>query len=122
MDKAQFRDVLIQLFPAFGSHWDEEDINREEDGSFTAHGLLSSFFFFYKERYANFEEKTVIEFATKLEKIVSADPHDASDVANAICTSFLELIDENREGKTLEKHLGKECLKFLEAMRGSEGG
>jgi hypothetical protein len=121
MDKKQFRDVLIFLFPGFESYWDDEDINREDDGSFTAHGLLSSFFFFYKAQHLNLEEKTISELATKLEEIVSADPNDESDVANAICTSFLELVDENREGKVLEKYLGKECLKFLEAMRGYDG-
>ena len=121
MDKTKFRDVLICLFPGFGSYWDDEDINREDDGSFTAHGLLSSFYFYYKAQYLNFEEQTISELATKLEEIVSADPSDESDVANAICTSFLELIDENREGKGLERYLGKECVKFLEAMRGYDG-
>lgn len=121
MNKTQFRDILISLFPGFESYWEDEDINREEDRSFTAHGLLSSFFFFYKEQYLDFEEKTIREFADKIEEIVSADPNDESDVANAICTSFLELVDENSEGKVLEKYLGMECSKFLDAMRGSDG-
>ena len=48
---------------------------------------------------------------------MAADPHDESNVANAICTSFLELIDEKREGKLLEPHLGEECKRFLNLMR-----
>jgi len=89
MGKTQFRVALIRQFPSFGSYWDDEDINSEDNG------LLSSLFFFYKAQHLNFEEKTISELPTILEEIVSADPNDESDIANAICTSCLELIDEN---------------------------
>ena len=118
MNKAEFKDILVSLFPSFEAHWKDEDINREEDGSYTAHGLLSAFFFFYRENYTCFQESTVEHFANKLEEIVAADPNDESDVANAICTSFLEMLDQKREGKMIEKFLGSECTGFLKTMRG----
>ena len=118
MDRMQFLAELISLFPAFENYWSEEDIHRETDGSYTAHGLLSSFFHFYQDEYDKVRDESVKMFALRIEAIVAADPHDKSSVANAICTSFLELIDENREGRLLESHLGEECKRFLNAMRG----
>jgi hypothetical protein len=118
MDKAEFKNILVSSFPAFEEWWDDEDINREQNGSYTAHGLLSSFFFFYKERYMNYVESDIREFADKIETIVAEDSNDESDVANAICTSYLELLNKNKEGKVLEKYLGSECRKFLNIMRG----
>ena len=51
MNKMQFKNTLISLFPSFNQYWAEEDINKEGDGSYTAHGLLSAFFFFYKDQH-----------------------------------------------------------------------
>ena len=133
MDRTQFLAELISLFPAFENYWSEEDIHRETDGSYTVHGLLSSFFHFYQDEYGllssffhfyqdeyhKVRNETVKTFAFRIEAIVAADPHDKCNVANAICTSFLELIDEDREGRLLEAHLGEECKRFLNAMRGS---
>ena len=121
MDRSEFKEILVSFFPSFEGYWDKEDINREEDGSFTAHGLLSAFFFFYKENYTGFQESTLRIFASKLEDIVAADPNNESDVANAICTSFLELLDQRQEGKILEKYLGSECASYLRTMRGEHG-
>ncbi len=114
----EFLAELIALFPGFEDYWSEEDIHKETDGSYTAHGLLSSFFHFYQDEHDKVPEEKVKMFATRIEAIVAADPHDESNVANAICTGFLELIDENREGQRLELHLGKEYKGFLDAMRG----
>jgi hypothetical protein len=118
VDRYRFRDALIGLFPGFREHWDDEDVHREADGSFTAHGLASSFFFFFRGNYRYLEGTSIERLAQLLEEVVSADPDDRSDVANAICTSFLELLDENREGRILEPHLGEGCSRFLAAMRG----
>jgi hypothetical protein len=118
MDKQEFRNRLIGLFPEFCHYWEAEDVHREDDGSLSAHGLMSSFFLFYQDKYSSFNPVIVSELAGIFEEIVESDPNDQSDVANAICTSFLELVDENREGKVLEKHLGRECEAFLRAMRG----
>lgn len=118
MDEYRFRDALIGLFPAFREYWDDEDVHREADGSFTAHGLLSSVLFFFRGNYRSLEGTSIERLAEVLEAVVSGDPDDRSDVANAICTSFLELLDENREGGVLEPHLGGHCSRFVVAMRG----
>lgn len=118
MEKHDLYKKLAALFPEFEKHWDIEDINREADGIYTAHGLMSSFFFFYLENYSNLDESAIRNTANLFENIVESDPSDESDVSNAICTSFLEMLDKNKEGKVIEKYLGKECKAFLDAMRG----
>src|SRR5687767_7595891 len=109
MTKSELEKLLISLFPRFEGYWDKEDIHREDDRSFTAHGLMSSFFFYYKDNFENFNQDELQKFCNEIEKIVASDPDDKLDTANAICTSFLELIVGNKEGKALEPYLGKTC-------------
>lgn len=112
MNKSALESLLISIFPGFQQYWDKEDIHREEDGTFTPHGIMSSFFFYYKENYKNFSADVLREFSNEIEKIVASDPNDTSDVANAICTSFLEMIAGEEEGKVIEPYLGKACKEF----------
>ncbi len=112
MNKSELESLLISIFPGFQQYWDKEDINREEDGTFTPHGIMSSFFFYYKENYKNFSADMLRKFGNEIEKIVASDPNDTSDVANAICTSFLEMIAGEEEGKVIEPYLGKACKEF----------
>lgn len=118
MTKQEFLEKLSDLFPTFAEYWEAEDIHKEEDGTYTAHGLMSSFFHFFKENHSLCDEQTLHQAAVLFEEIVESDPNDKSEVANAICTSFLELLDEQKEGRCIEKYLGKECKTFLDAMRG----
>ncbi len=112
MDKKELESMLISLFPAFEEHWKQEDIDKEDDGSFTAHGIMSSFTHFYRENYANLDTDVLKKFCCVIEEVVAADPNDKSEVANAICTGFLELIAGDAEGKRLDPFLGKACKEF----------
>ena len=118
MEKNELKNKLTNLFPEFDTYWIEEDIFKEEDETYTVHGLMSSFFFFYKEGHSTFNNVTIENVALMFKEVVASDPNDESTAANAICTSFLELLDEEREGKVLESYLGEECKKFLRIMRG----
>ena len=112
MNTTELEGALISLFPVFEESWKREDIHREEDGSFTAHGIMSAFTFFFKENYASFPPDLLEEFGRTIEAVVAADPDDKSDVANAICTCFLEMIAGDKEGRRLEPYLGKACKEF----------
>ena len=112
MNKEELETMLISLFPTFEESWKREDIHKEEDGSFTPHGIMSSFTYFYKENFAKFDTSTLEEFCRTIETVVASDPHDKSDVANAICTSFLEMVAGEAEGKRIEPYLGKASKEF----------
>lgn len=112
MNKEELEGMLISFFPDFEESWKREDIDREEDGSFTAHGIMSSFTHFYRENFAKFDTKLLEEFCRAIETVVAADPDDKSDVANAICTCFLENIAGEGGGNRIEPYLGKACKLF----------
>ena len=112
MNKKELENMLISLFPAFEEYWEEEDIHKEADGSFTPHGIMSSFTHFYRENFATFDTSVLEEFCRTIETVVASDPDDKSDVANAICTCFLEMIAGDIEGKRIEPYLGKACKEF----------
>lgn len=112
MNKQELESLLVSLFPAFEAGWKREDIHREEDGSFTAHGLMSAFTYFYRANIAEYDTSVLKEFCRAIETVVASDPEDKSDVANAICTCFLEMIAGEMEGRRIEPHLGKACKAF----------
>lgn len=104
--------LIIQFVPSFEEHWACEDIHREDDGSFTEHGVMSSFLEFY---YRNYESLSILEISTlciELENIVAADSEDRDLAANAICTMFLELLVNTLPGNKIERYLGKVCKKY----------
>lgn len=112
MNKKELENMLVFFFPAFEESWKQEDIHKEDDGSFTAHGIMSSFTHFYRENYADFDTALLEKFCRTIETVVASDPNDQSDVANAICTCFLEMIAGDTEGKKLEPYLGRACKEF----------
>src|SRR5262245_40257505 len=112
MTEKELETTLISLFPSFSESWKQEDIHREEDGSFTAHGIMSAFTHFYQKNYMSFETKLLERFCCAIEEVVASDPNDRSNVANAICTCFLEMIAGDAEAKRLEPYLGKACKEF----------
>jgi hypothetical protein len=112
MNKNELENMLVLLFPSFKESWKREDIHKDEDGSYTAHGLMSSFTYFYRANFSKFDTNVLAEFCRMIETVVASDPDDKSDVANAICTCFLEMIAGEPEGKRIEPFLGKACKEF----------
>jgi hypothetical protein len=105
-------ETLIEIIPAFDAHWKGEDIYKEEDGSFTPHGLMGSFLEYYQYNYEKLSLRTLSSLCIEFEKVVSADPTDQDPVANAICTMFLELLVDTNPGNKIEPLLGKSCKEY----------
>jgi len=103
---------MTELFPEFGKYWEEDDVNKEASGQFTVHGFMNSFSEHYRNNYENYEAKKLSQLGKTLEEIVNSDPNDQSDVANAVCTCFLELIAGEKEGKRFEPYLGKRSREY----------
>ena len=105
-------ELIIQYVPEFEGHWAQEDLFREDDGSYTEHGVMGSFLEYYQDHY---EEISILELSTlciEFEKIVSSDPNDVDLEANAICTMFLEVLVDTPSGNKIERYLGKSCKEF----------
>ena len=104
--------LLIEVVPDFEEHWRHEEIYKEDDGSFTSHGVMGSFLEFYQNNYEALSSIAISRLCIEFEKIVSSDPDDSDLVANAICTMFLELLVDTEAGNRIEPLLGKSCKEF----------
>lgn len=107
-----FKNELISIFSGFEKYWNNDDVCKQEDGSFTPHGLLMSFSGLYRTTYNSFSSSQCIALANLIEGVVSSDPKDKLPLANAICTCFLENIAGDAEGEKLRPFLGASCLKY----------
>lgn len=114
MDNKSLSSMLLSLFPGFTPYWDAEDIYRADDRSFTAHGLMSSFTDYFRDNWQLVSTDSLKSLGEEIERIVAADPNDESDVANAICTCFLENIAGEEAGTAFEPYLGKECKAYYD--------
>lgn len=112
MNKEGLKLNIINMFPEFEIHWEHEDLRKEDNGDYTAHGLMGSFTDFYRDHYLEFEPNQLKGFCDFIEDIVQSDSNDKSDVANAICTCFLENIAGDEEAQKIDPLLGKICKEY----------
>ncbi len=104
--------LLIECIPSFKEHWDKEDIYKEEDGTFTPHGVMGSFLEFFQHNSQLLSRVEVAELCQFFEKTVSSDPEDNDSNSNAICTMFLELLVDTEAGNIIEPYLGQSCKEY----------
>ncbi len=106
------KTLIINFIPGFEKHWDQDDIYREEDGSYTEHGIMSSFLEYYQHNYNTLNILELSTLCIEFEKIIAAHPNDDDPAANAICTMFLELLVDTEPGNKLELYLGKTSKEY----------
>ncbi|WP_226662456.1 hypothetical protein [Microbulbifer aggregans] len=107
MNTEDYLSKLVAIFPGFEESWKNEDIYREDDGSFTEHSLMACLTDFYRNHFKLYTKSQCIAFSQLMEGIVAPDPDDSDLLANAICTCFLENIAGDKEGEFLRPFLGK---------------
>ena len=91
--------LLESLFHNFASRWkDPDNLWKEEDGSFTPHGLCSEFSGWFVDHHAEESQAAIAHLFASVESVVAADPGDLDPVANALCTCFLENIARTAAG------------------------
>ena len=87
------RELLSQLtalFPEFGPYWDDPgNCFRNDDGSYTMHGVFSEFTSFFREQSARLTSDQLVALGAFVsECMASLD----SDLGNAAATCFVENI------------------------------
>lgn len=102
----------MKNIPEFRKYWEQDDIYKEDDGTFTSHGVMSSFLDFFQNNFASLTTLQISVLCVEFEEIVSSDHDDSNSSANAICTMFLELLVDTPAGNRIEPYLGKQCKKF----------
>ena len=99
MNKEEAEQVLITIFPDFKKLWEDEDIYRENDKLFTAHGLMRSFMLFFNENHNNITISQLERLGLIIEENMCKDPDGKTEITNAIISEFLELLNQEASYK-----------------------
>jgi len=90
MTKEEHFKNLIELFPDFKALWESNNnYFKEDNGSYTIHGLFSEFSHLVSERLESGNTEKMKELFDYIEEIAS---NGNEDEQNAVCTCFLENI------------------------------
>lgn len=110
------REVLNRLLenvPAFARSW-SESLFKEDDGSFTAHGVFATFSWYFRDHFGELTEDARRGVFNFVEECVSFEKEISEGVSNAAGTCFLENIAGDKELADVSKYLGPESREFFE--------
>lgn len=109
-------DRLVTLFPDFQAYWDDPgNCVREDDGTFTQHGVFAEFTGFFREQYQSHPaERMAALGAFVSECMSSADV----DLDNAAATCFVENVAGEECDRELARHLSGEARKYWQKWGG----
>src|SRR5262245_1243865 len=103
-------DQLAALFPDFGPRWDDPgNCFREDDGSFTCHGVFAEFSGFFRARYESLPPENLAALGALASKWMGAP--DAG-LSNGVATCFLEAVAGERFSADFQRHLTGEALRY----------
>jgi hypothetical protein len=117
MTPQELLNRLVALFPDFRAYWDDPgNCFRDDDGSFTLHGVFAEFTSFYRERHASFPPDRVAALGAFVsECMASAD----ADLDNAAATCFVENIAGEECDRELARHLTGEARRYWQTWAGA---
>ncbi len=116
--KEEVIDYLFKLFPDFVKVWNSGDtLFRDEDGSYTYHGLFSEFSVYFRDNFNNFSNQQLEDLFTHIEdwereEDKNYNQDDAQLLSNAVFTCFLENIASEELTKRLKSFMGKKSLEY----------
>jgi hypothetical protein len=107
MDKSAFKNWLVSVFPDFERRWESGDNCSKEGDGYTVHGVCVEFTHYYRQSHkalTNSQKKSLFDF---IEECIANDPNDKDQLANALCTCFLENIAGEEPGEASAAFMGK---------------
>lgn len=111
--KAAMRMYLYEQFKGFSRVWlDKTNLFIEQNGGYTLHGLYSQFSNYFRQNINSFNDDQLKIFFINLEIWIANDKYNDDDLANAICTCFLELIAREGFTKRIKPFMGKKSLEY----------
>jgi hypothetical protein len=118
MTPQELLDRLVALFPDFRSYWDGPDnYFRNEDGSFSLHGVFAEFSHFFKERYGSFQPDRIVALGEFVSACMASDD---PDLDNAAATCFVEnIVGEDCE-RELAHHLAGQARDYWKGWGGRD--
>jgi hypothetical protein len=110
-------DRLVALFPAYQAYWDDPgNCFREDDGTFTLHGVFAEFSSFFREHHQSAPAEAVAALGAFVSECMA--PADDGPLDNAAATCFVENIAGEECDRELAQHLSGEARRYLQVWRG----
>lgn len=114
MNKIALLGQFQSFYPDFTAWWhSDENYNRDGD-DFSTHGLCAEFSSFLIARPLPLEKQQLEGLLNFVEQHVAADPHDQSEIANALCTCFLENIAQTKVGNYCRPFMGTSSQAYFD--------
>lgn len=109
----ELQDWLLQLFPDFIELF-SDPWYFPPDRVLTPHSVCSEFTGYYRKSISDYAAPEVAEMFRVTEIIIAADRLRTDDIANALCTCFLENISCTDEGHAGRALMGPASLRFFD--------
>ncbi len=112
------RDLLyrfVKIAPDFQPRWESDhNYHRDDDGSFTLHGICSEFSSFFRDHYSSLPEPTLSKLFDLIERNLVEHESEETLVDNALCTCFLENISSEPCGEAAKRFMGRKSRAFFD--------
>jgi hypothetical protein len=109
----ELRDWFVQLFPDFIRMFDDPHY-FPPDRALTPHAVCSEFTTYYSKWISDYSASEVVEMLRVTEIILANDRLRTDDIANALCTCFLENISCTDEGHAARPLMGRQTRHFFD--------
>jgi hypothetical protein len=104
-------DRFVALFPDLRAFWDDAgNYSRNDDGSFTLHGVFAQLTDFFRERHAALPPDRVAALAAFVSECMAGN--DDGPLDNAAATCFVENIAGEPCDRELAPHLTGEAKRY----------
>jgi len=106
---------FITLAPEFAAQWNsDQNCFREDDGTFTFHGVCAEFSHFYRDNFDVLSEPTLKDLYEFIERNLVKPVSDETPLDNALCTCFLENISSEPCGEAAKPLMGRKSREFFD--------
>jgi hypothetical protein len=116
MTSQELLDRLVAIFPDFQPCWDNPgNCFRDDDGSFTLHGVFAEFTTFFREQHVVLSRDRIAALGEFVSECMASDD---ADLDNAAATCFVENIAGEPCDRELSPHLSGEARLYWQAWGG----
>lgn len=104
---------LYKTVKGFSRRWVSEDnLHIDDGGYYTLHGLFTEFSSYFIEKINDISDEQLKDLFANIETWIINDKNNDNDLANAVCTCFLEYIAAEGLTQTIKPFMGKKSLEY----------
>lgn len=105
--------MYLYKFKGFSPTWiDKSNLFIDKNGGYTLHGLFSQFSNYFRQNINDISDDQLKDFFSNIEIWIVNDIYNDDELANAVCTCFLELIAREEFAQRIKPFMGKKSLEY----------